>query len=168
MLQISSHGGSRRQEAQRLGRILRAKRPRTGGAPNDAAAEEHNAFFYTLVSKDTQVSPHASPSAQLSSFHFQLLTPFIQSMSSEIASVSQLFWVSKLFIFGFNCCLTINSLPSVAKNLIFLLRLRRRCTTHQSGSSFWWTRATALESSPTSWTAPRLSRTCNLAEGTTS
>ena len=28
LIQISSHGGSRRQEAQRLGRILRAKKGR--------------------------------------------------------------------------------------------------------------------------------------------
>ncbi|XP_063964838.1 general transcription and DNA repair factor IIH helicase subunit XPB-like [Lytechinus pictus] len=46
LIQVSSHGGSRRQEAQRLGRILRAKK--------GAAAEEYNAFFYTLVSQDTQ------------------------------------------------------------------------------------------------------------------
>ncbi|XP_050452122.1 general transcription and DNA repair factor IIH helicase subunit XPB [Cataglyphis hispanica] len=45
LIQISSHGGSRRQEAQRLGRILRAKK--------GAIAEEYNAFFYTLVSQDT-------------------------------------------------------------------------------------------------------------------
>lgn len=45
LIQISSHFGSRRQEAQRLGRILRAKRR------ND---EGFNAFFYTLVSKDTE------------------------------------------------------------------------------------------------------------------
>lgn len=45
LIQISSHGGSRRQEAQRLGRILRAKK--------GAVAEEYNAFFYTLVSQDT-------------------------------------------------------------------------------------------------------------------
>lgn len=43
LIQISSHGGSRRQEAQRLGRILRAKK--------GAIAEEYNAFFYTLVSQ---------------------------------------------------------------------------------------------------------------------
>jgi len=49
LLQISSHAGSRRQEAQRLGRILRAKRVRQG-----ADATQHNAFFYTLVSQDTQ------------------------------------------------------------------------------------------------------------------
>ncbi|UPK97857.1 hypothetical protein LCI18_008792 [Fusarium solani-melongenae] len=45
LIQISSHFGSRRQEAQRLGRILRAKRRNDKG---------FNAFFYTLVSKDTQ------------------------------------------------------------------------------------------------------------------
>ncbi|XP_020593007.1 DNA repair helicase XPB1-like isoform X2 [Phalaenopsis equestris] len=49
---ISSHAGSRRQEAQRLGRILRAK-----GRLQDRMAggkEEYNAFFYSLVSTDTQ------------------------------------------------------------------------------------------------------------------
>ena len=50
LIQISSHAGSRRQEAQRLGRILRAKKARSGTSP----ADEFNAFFYTLVSKDTQ------------------------------------------------------------------------------------------------------------------
>ncbi|XP_050377429.1 general transcription and DNA repair factor IIH helicase subunit XPB1-like [Argentina anserina] len=52
IIQISSHAGSRRQEAQRLGRILRAK-----GRPQDRIAggkEEYNAFFYSLVSTDTQ------------------------------------------------------------------------------------------------------------------
>ncbi|KAJ2724230.1 DNA repair helicase RAD25 [Coemansia sp. Benny D115] len=45
LIQVSSHYGSRRQEAQRLGRILRAKRR------ND---EGFNAFFYSLVSKNTK------------------------------------------------------------------------------------------------------------------
>ncbi|KAL6547858.1 General transcription and DNA repair factor IIH helicase subunit xpb1 [Orobanche hederae] len=52
IIQISSHAGSRRQEAQRLGRILRAK-----GKPQDRVAggkEEYNVFFYSLVSTDTQ------------------------------------------------------------------------------------------------------------------
>ncbi|KAE9597775.1 hypothetical protein Lal_00041467 [Lupinus albus] len=52
IIQISSHAGSRRQEAQRLGRILRAK-----GKLQDRMAggkEEYNAFFYSLVSTDTQ------------------------------------------------------------------------------------------------------------------
>ncbi|KZF25495.1 DNA repair helicase rad25 [Xylona heveae TC161] len=44
LIQISSQYGSRRQEAQRLGRILRAKR---------RSEEGFNAFFYSLVSKDT-------------------------------------------------------------------------------------------------------------------
>jgi DNA excision repair protein ERCC-3 len=51
LIQISSHFGSRRQEAQRLGRILRAKRR------ND---EGFNAFFYSLVSKDTQEMVYSS------------------------------------------------------------------------------------------------------------
>eukprot|EP00002_Diphylleia_rotans_P021912 TRINITY_DN4274_c0_g1_i1.p1 TRINITY_DN4274_c0_g1~~TRINITY_DN4274_c0_g1_i1.p1 ORF type:complete len:811 (-),score=199.36 TRINITY_DN4274_c0_g1_i1:136-2568(-) len=46
VIQISSHGASRRQEAQRLGRILRKKM----GAPQS----ENNAYFYTLVSQDTR------------------------------------------------------------------------------------------------------------------
>lgn len=45
LIQVSSHGGSRRQEAQRLGRILRPKK--------GMLAEEFNAFFYSLVSQDT-------------------------------------------------------------------------------------------------------------------
>lgn len=83
LIQISSHGGSRRQEAQRLGRILRAKKGIIGliflfySIPFSiilcvrvckkslyitmkhfisfigAVAEEYNAFFYTLVSQDT-------------------------------------------------------------------------------------------------------------------
>lgn len=45
LIQICSHFGSRMQEAQRLGRILRPKSGRT---------DEYNAFFYTLVSEDTK------------------------------------------------------------------------------------------------------------------
>ena len=45
LIQISSHGGSRRQEAQRLGRILRAKK--------GVVVDTYNAYFYTLVSQDT-------------------------------------------------------------------------------------------------------------------
>ncbi|KAK4724247.1 hypothetical protein R3W88_027026 [Solanum pinnatisectum] len=51
IIQISSHAGSRRQEAQRLGRILRAK----GAHPQGGSKiEEYDAFFYSLVSTDTQ------------------------------------------------------------------------------------------------------------------
>ena len=51
IIQISSHAGSRRQEAQRLGRILRPK-PRKAGAPRPEEGE-FDAFFYSLVSTDT-------------------------------------------------------------------------------------------------------------------
>lgn len=44
LIQISSHFGSRMQEAQRLGRILRKK-------PGKSA--DYNAFFYTIISEDT-------------------------------------------------------------------------------------------------------------------
>jgi len=45
LIQVSSQGASRRQEAQRLGRVTRAKK---GMRP-----DEINAFFYSLVSSDT-------------------------------------------------------------------------------------------------------------------
>ena len=45
IIQVSSHFGARRQEAQRLGRILRPKNNPSGG---------FNAYFYTLVSTDTR------------------------------------------------------------------------------------------------------------------
>lgn len=48
LIQISSHYGSRRQEAQRLGRILRPKNRFIN------YGNSHDAFFYTLVSKDTK------------------------------------------------------------------------------------------------------------------
>ena len=46
IIQVSSHFGGRRQEAQRLGRILRPKQSQETGT--------FNAFFYTLISTDTR------------------------------------------------------------------------------------------------------------------
>ena len=56
IIQISSHGGSRRQEAQRLGRILRPKcvAAKENMLQEKAGVREHNAFFYSLVSTDTE------------------------------------------------------------------------------------------------------------------
>jgi DNA repair helicase Rad25 len=51
IIQVSSHFGSRTQEAQRLGRILRKKEDSSDG---------YNAFFYTLISEDTQEVKYAS------------------------------------------------------------------------------------------------------------
>lgn len=55
LIQVSSHYGSRRQEAQRLGRILRPK-------PNPG--QNFNAFFYSLVSTDTQEMYYSSKRQQ--------------------------------------------------------------------------------------------------------
>ncbi|PRP87909.1 transcription factor IIH subunit [Planoprotostelium fungivorum] len=46
IIQVSSNFGSRRQEAQRLGRISRPK-------PDARTEDQNNAFFYSLISKDT-------------------------------------------------------------------------------------------------------------------
>ena len=51
IIQVSSHFGSRMQEAQRFGRILRPKKD---------ALSEYNAFFYTIVSKNTEEMRYSS------------------------------------------------------------------------------------------------------------
>ena len=62
IIQISAHFGARRQEAQRLGRILRPK-PGAERLQTDAAGG-FNAFFYTLVSRDTQEMFYANKRQQ--------------------------------------------------------------------------------------------------------
>ena len=69
LIQISSHAGSRRQEAQRLGRILRAK-PSAGG--RKAGPLEYNAFFYTLVSEVGRVDLACMPRLKHASSFCQL------------------------------------------------------------------------------------------------
>ncbi|KAL0662523.1 hypothetical protein Bca4012_099360 [Brassica carinata] len=77
IIQISSHAGSRRQEAQRLGRILRAK-----GKIEDRMAggkEEYNAFFYSLVSTDTQEIYYSTKRQQFlidQGYSFKVITSF--------------------------------------------------------------------------------------------
>ncbi|EZG45054.1 DNA repair helicase rad25 [Gregarina niphandrodes] len=65
VIQISFNFASRRQETQRLGRILRPKpnsnKPTTN-SPDDI--ENYNAFFYSLVSKDTQEIAYADKRQQ--------------------------------------------------------------------------------------------------------
>jgi DNA excision repair protein ERCC-3 len=76
LIQISSHYGSRRQEAQRLGRILRAKRR------ND---EGFNAFFYSLVSKDTQEMYYSTKRQQFlidQGYAFKVITN-LEGMDSD-------------------------------------------------------------------------------------
>ncbi|CCW60273.1 unnamed protein product [Phytomonas sp. EM1] len=53
VIQVSSHGGSRRQEAQRLGRILRPKE-------RTASSKAGEAWFYSIISMDTLEMGHAA------------------------------------------------------------------------------------------------------------
>ncbi|KAL7709434.1 helicase [Lotmaria passim] len=53
VIQVSSHGGSRRQEAQRLGRILRPKDRAANGQTVDA-------YFYSIISMDTVEMSYAA------------------------------------------------------------------------------------------------------------
>ena len=55
VVQISCVDGSRRQEAQRLGRLLRPKTKRSAAESANTA----DAFFYTLTSADTAETRHA-------------------------------------------------------------------------------------------------------------
>ncbi|EFJ20937.1 hypothetical protein SELMODRAFT_418040 [Selaginella moellendorffii] len=91
IIQISSHAGSRRQEAQRLGRILRAK-----GKPSDrvrGGSEEYNAFFYSLVSTDTQEMYYSSKRQQFlidQGYSFKVLTNLPPPDSGEDLGYSKL------------------------------------------------------------------------------
>ncbi|XP_062463779.1 general transcription and DNA repair factor IIH helicase subunit XPB [Pezoporus occidentalis] len=82
LIQISSHGGSRRQEAQRLGRVLRAKK--------GMVAEEYNAFFYSLVSQDTQEMAYSTKRQRFlvdQGYSFKVVTKFA-GMEEEQLSFS--------------------------------------------------------------------------------
>ena len=57
VIQVSSHGGSRRQEAQRLGRILRPKERSCDGRRTEA-------YFYSIVSSDSYETVYASRRTQ--------------------------------------------------------------------------------------------------------
>eukprot|EP00172_Hildenbrandia_rubra_P000949 Plantae.Rhodophyta-Hildenbrandia_rubra.ctg15417.p1 GENE.Plantae.Rhodophyta-Hildenbrandia_rubra.ctg15417~~Plantae.Rhodophyta-Hildenbrandia_rubra.ctg15417.p1 ORF type:complete len:855 (-),score=157.30 Plantae.Rhodophyta-Hildenbrandia_rubra.ctg15417:1125-3434(-) len=68
LIQVSSHYGSRRQEAQRLGRILR---------PKKRSGQNFNAFFYSLVSTDTQEMYYSSKRQQFlidQGYSFKIIT----------------------------------------------------------------------------------------------
>lgn len=70
LIEISSQGGSRRQEAQRLGRILRAKK--------NTIAEHYNAFFYALLSQDTREMGYSRKRQSFlinQGYAYQVITP---------------------------------------------------------------------------------------------
>ncbi|GAX74989.1 hypothetical protein CEUSTIGMA_g2435.t1 [Chlamydomonas eustigma] len=78
LIQISSHAGSRRQEAQRLGRILRAKQGKAGSGQEG----EFNAFFYTLVSRDTQEMYYSTKRQQFlidQGYSFKVITNLLEA-----------------------------------------------------------------------------------------
>lgn len=81
LIQISSHAGSRRQEAQRLGRILRPKQQRSGVFQQD----QFNAFFYTLVSQDTQEMYFSTKRQQFlidQGYSFKVITNLLEMSES--------------------------------------------------------------------------------------
>jgi len=87
LIQVSSHFGSRRQEAQRLGRILRPKPGQRIKSLNDENGDEnYNAFFYSLVSSDTKEAFYSTKRQQYlinNGYTFRIVTNL-----SEIALAS--------------------------------------------------------------------------------
>ncbi|XP_025909579.1 general transcription and DNA repair factor IIH helicase subunit XPB isoform X2 [Nothoprocta perdicaria] len=84
LIQISSHGGSRRQEAQRLGRVLRAKK--------GMVAEEYNAFFYSLVSQDTQEMAYSTKRQRFlvdQGYSFKVITKLAGMEDEELSFSSK-------------------------------------------------------------------------------
>lgn len=81
IIQVSSHFGSRRQEAQRLGRILRPKANSDGG---------FNAFFYTLISTDTQEMYYSNKRQQYlidQGYTFKVITNIVSSNDENFSGV---------------------------------------------------------------------------------
>lgn len=77
LIQISSHFGSRRQEAQRLGRVLRAKKRND---PN------FKVYFYSLVSKDTEEMEYSAKRQQFlidQGYSFNIITDIPESVMKE-------------------------------------------------------------------------------------
>jgi DNA excision repair protein ERCC-3 len=77
IIQIASHFGARRQEAQRLGRILR---------PKQRVGDAFNAFFYTLISRDTQEMYYSGKRQQFlvdQGYAFKVITELTDMESAE-------------------------------------------------------------------------------------
>lgn len=77
IIQIASHFGARRQEAQRLGRILR---------PKTRKGDDFNAFFYTLISRDTQEMHYSGKRQQFlvdQGYAFKVITRMTDGMEDD-------------------------------------------------------------------------------------
>ncbi|KAM0678835.1 DNA repair helicase RAD25 [Binucleata daphniae] len=80
LIQISSHFGSRRQEAQRLGRILRAKKRNDPG---------FKVYFYSLVSQDTDEMFYSSKRQQFlvdQGYAFKIVRDIEKDIKNKIFS----------------------------------------------------------------------------------
>jgi len=83
VIQISSHFGSRRQEAQRLGRIMR---------PKENELSEYNAFFYTLVSLETDETLYATKRQKFlidQGFSFEIVSDIVLPTNLMMSSVEE-------------------------------------------------------------------------------
>jgi DNA excision repair protein ERCC-3 len=83
IIQVSSHFGSRRQEAQRLGRILR---PKANTQTDGSNRSSFNAFFYTLVSTDTQEMFYSAKRQQYlidQGYTFKIVTNLCERADAE-------------------------------------------------------------------------------------
>ncbi len=83
IVQVSSHFGSRRQEAQRLGRILR---PKSYTQTDGSNKSSFNAFFYTLVSSDTQEMFYSAKRQQYlidQGYTFKIVTNLCEKAAQE-------------------------------------------------------------------------------------
>jgi DNA excision repair protein ERCC-3 len=83
IVQVSSHFGSRRQEAQRLGRILR---PKSYTQTDGSNKSTFNAFFYTLVSADTQEMYYSAKRQQYlidQGYTFKIVTNLCEKAAEE-------------------------------------------------------------------------------------
>ena len=77
IIQVSSHYGSRMQEAQRFGRILRPKKD---------IFSEYNAFFYTIVSKNTEEMKYSNKRHRFlvdQGYYFNIINDIKQIIDSK-------------------------------------------------------------------------------------
>lgn len=86
LIQVASHGGSQMQEAQRLGRILRPKQTAEKQAYSNM--ESFNAYFYSLVSLDTEEVKYADNRQQYlvnQGFYFEIIQemPFVNDRKEK-------------------------------------------------------------------------------------
>lgn len=84
IIQVSSHFGSRRQEAQRLGRILRPKSYTKQDGSN--RNQPFNAFFYSLISSDTQEMYYSAKRQQYlidQGYTFKIVTNLCEKANAE-------------------------------------------------------------------------------------